>query len=97
MEQSQSNIGISLNENDKEGSFERREVEDTPFVLINEGRGWFITMGPHKLTEADEKASTNSLIRLITKKPWTLITMVIGIYTEFVIEQLKEREKGDKI
>lgn len=73
-------------ENSKVSSelIEREEVEGTPFQLVNVGKGWFLALGRHRLTEMGEE-SKEELIAKVVNKDWYLVldtivalTMAIG-------------------
>lgn len=71
-------------------------VKETPFTIINRGKGWEIVMG---LTVMHEKIfkTKREAKRFIRKKPWRLIETTILEYSRRVGEYIeREQNKNNK-
>lgn len=71
---------------------QKQRVKDTPFTIINRGKGWEIVMG---LTVMHEKVfkTKREAKRFIKKKPWRLIETTILEYSRRVGEYIEREEK----
>lgn len=92
--QQQSNAGKEQNrENSSSELIERKDIEGTPFTMINQGNGWMLTMGMYKLTK---EGHTEKELQALVKKPtWDLQMGVMSAVAETMIkikaeESLKE-------
>lgn len=63
---------------------ERKNVQNTPFTLVKDDKGWFVTMGEYRLSdifeteeEAEKKAEVN----------WETLIPVIAIIVEKIIKK----------
>ncbi|UYD39184.1 MAG: hypothetical protein [Wigfec virus K19_94] len=91
----QENLSMNVNQQDKvnssEKGFERREIENTPFWGVSDGKIWFGMLGKHRIT--DEAESYEELVNILREPSWNLIVTVVGA----TIEEYKKLEKADKI
>lgn len=67
---------------------ERRNIPTTPFTAIKmDEKGWFAAIQNYRITEKFE--NLEDLKRYINKKPWELLTTVIGVIVELQ-EEIKK-------
>lgn len=60
-------------------------IPDTPFRVVGNEKGWFITMGKWRMSEMMEKKE--EAIRLVTDKSWTLILSTVTTLIEAIEDQ----------
>lgn len=75
-------------------SFERVEIENTPFMgIYEEGKGWSLVLGLNKLTMPVE--TKEELLEIVNRPDWNLIIDVVILATKLTMEELKgEKNNG---
>jgi len=86
-----SEIGSKNSSNEE--LIKRERIEGTPFDAINEGKGWFLTMGRFKITETTE--DLEELRKQTEGTNWGLLgnvvsAIVINTATEMVAKKEAE-------
>lgn len=84
-----SNILESAKNQNNVPFFERKEVENTPFVIISEEKRHFAIMGDHRITPFYEHIE--EVEALIHEKNWNMLTVIIGIIVETTIKELDKK------
>lgn len=76
------NVKETGKQDSSEKLIERERMENTPFVLIKEEEGYFLTLGQYKVTETKE--TREEIEELITgdKTNWEFLMTVIGTIIE---------------
>ncbi len=59
---------------------ERKELKDTPFVMVGTEQGWFGAIGKHRITELKE--TEKEVKKELEEVTWNRIVQVILIVTE---------------
>lgn len=81
-------------EHDKENSFDREPIQNTPFVIITEPEiGSYIVMGEYRLTHPTK--TKEEQIKLIENVDWLFLTVVISAMVEINVKAMKIKEKEE--
>lgn len=85
----QLSIQNSAEETHKEEStlLKREPIQNTPFHMVQDQRGWFITIGDYRITEPYEK-ELDALLHLESKM-WIVIMQMIGCALDRWDEKIK--------
>lgn len=69
-------------------SYKREQYKGTPFVVeTDEEKGWRLGMGNHGVTDWDkDENKKKEVLKQIDKTNWQLLTVVISIICERIIE-----------
>lgn len=60
--------------------FSRKTIEESPFTMVGDDKGWFVAMGDNRITEYFEDEL--SLLDYVHDKPWDLIITVMMVVVD---------------
>lgn len=94
--QEQEQYGINANVTDNKNSgelIEQIEVEGTPFKMVGtEHHGYFVALGPYRLTETAGKKEIKEFAEKLEKQDWNFLVAVIGAVTQQTVNTIKGGE-----
>lgn len=55
---------------------DRRQLDNTPFIMVNTVHGWFVTLGDYRITEPYQ--TELEAIEHLEKRMWYVVLQMIG-------------------